>query len=55
MATLAHEPSSASTDAHDTARRCGIALIAALAMPDTRKKGFLSADEAKHFQGRGPT
>jgi metabolite-proton symporter len=29
---------------------CGIALIAALAMPDTRKKGFLTADEARHLQ-----
>jgi MHS family alpha-ketoglutarate permease-like MFS transporter len=29
---------------------CGLALIAALAMPDTRKKGFLTADEARHLQ-----
>lgn len=29
---------------------CGIALIAALAMPDTRKKGYLTADEARHLQ-----
>jgi MHS family alpha-ketoglutarate permease-like MFS transporter len=28
---------------------CGIALIATLAMPDTRHKGYLTADDARHL------
>jgi metabolite-proton symporter len=28
----------------------GVALIAALAMPETRRQGYLTADEAKHLQ-----
>jgi len=29
---------------------CGIALIAALAMPETRREGYLTADEARHLE-----
>jgi metabolite-proton symporter len=29
---------------------CGVALIAALAMPETRSKGYLTADEARHLE-----
>jgi MHS family alpha-ketoglutarate permease-like MFS transporter len=28
---------------------CGVALIAALAMPETRREGYLTADDTRHL------